>query len=136
MNTVYLGGAFAEFTPAQVVAKQAEMEALLGASITCLKPMHQDSYPPELGQLITTTLTQRDYLQIQQSRLLIFDFLGATKVSAGSMIEIGWATEMGKPIVAVAEQGNPNLTNMARNLITITAATRTQAAAVVRTLLG
>jgi nucleoside 2-deoxyribosyltransferase len=135
MSTVYLGGAFAEFTPEQVLAKQAEMEALLGTEIQCLKPMHQGSYPAELGELVTATLTQRDHLQIKQSQLLILDFLGASKVSAGSMIEIGWATEMGKPVVAIAEAGNPNLTNMARNLITITATTRAQAAAVVRTLL-
>ena len=136
MTTVYLGGAFAEFTPEQVEAKQREVESLLGAGFTCLKPMHQGAYPAELGDLTTVTLTHRDRLQIEQSRLLILDFLGAKKVSAGSMIEIGWATQMGKPIVAIAESDNPNLTNMSRNLITIVASSRTQAAAVVRTLLG
>ena len=135
-SKVYLGGAFAEFSPDQVKSKQAEMEKLLGDDIICLKPMHQGSYPPELGSLTTVTLTHRDRMQIEQSRLLILDFLGAKKVSAGSMIEIGWASQMMKPIIAIAESDNPNLTNMARNLITICADSRLQAAVVVKTLLG
>lgn len=136
MKTVYLGGAFAEFTAQEVVAKQAEMQQLLGADIICHKPMHRDDYPAELGDLLGTTLTHRDHHQIRQSAVLILDFLGAKKVSAGSMIEIGWATELGKPVVMIAEPDNINMHVMARNLVTFIATNRAQAAAVVRTLLG
>jgi nucleoside 2-deoxyribosyltransferase len=136
-RAVYLGGAFAQFSPEQVAAKQAELESLLPAGITCHKPQHRDAYAPSLGEAnIGSILTTRDYEMIKKSDLLILDVLEAGKASAGSFIEIGWASGMNKPIILIAEEGNIHRHIMAMNLITAAVPTRAQAAEVAAKLLG
>ncbi|MFZ2587221.1 MAG: nucleoside 2-deoxyribosyltransferase, partial [Alphaproteobacteria bacterium] len=131
-KSVYLGGAFAQFTAAEVVAKQAEVEALLPEGVQCFKPQHREGYNPSLGEEnIGSILTTRDYEMIKRSDVLILDVLGAQKASAGSFIEIGWASEMKKPIVLIAEEGNVHRHIMAMNLITACVISRRQAADVV-----
>lgn len=134
---VYLGGAFAQFTAGQVRAKQAELEALLPPHVECFKPQHRGDYEPSLGEdNIGAILTTRDYEMIKRSDLLILDVLDAPRASAGSFIEIGWASGMQKPIVLIAEEGNVHRHIMAMNLITAAVPTRAQAAQVAAKLLG
>lgn len=128
-RSVYLGGAFAQFSAEEVRAKQAELEALLPPFVTCFKPQHNSEYCPSLGDRLGKVLTTRDHEMIKRCDLLILDVLGPRKASAGSFIEIGWASGMGKPIVMIAEPDNLHRHIMAMNLITAAVETRAQAAA-------
>jgi len=134
-QTVYLGGAFAQFSPEQVEARQHEVEALLHTSIKVLKPRHQGGYSPSLGAALEATLTTRDLLMVRAANVLILDCLNATSISRGSVIEMGWASALQKPFVIIAEEGNPHSFNMSRSLTPFIVPTRAQAAEIVNTLL-
>ena len=133
--SVYLGGAFAQFTPEQVVARQTEVEALLHPSISVHKPRHQGGYSPTLGSALEATLTTRDLLMVRSADVLILDCLGATSISRGSVLEMGWASALQKPFVIIAEEGNPHSFNMSKSLTPFIVPTRAQAAEIVNTLL-
>ncbi len=135
MFGVYLGGAFAQFTPEEVLARQQEIINLLDPSISVLRPKHQGAYPSTLGALTDAVLTTRDRLMVGKSDVLVLDCLGATSLSRGSLVEIGWADELRKPVVLVAEEGNPHIFNMSLTLARFIVPTRQTAADVVNALL-
>ncbi|MBI1309327.1 MAG: hypothetical protein GC129_05730 [Proteobacteria bacterium] len=134
MTSLYLGGAFAQYNPQEVTTRQAEVEALLHPSITVHKPKHQGSYPKNLTN-VEATLTQRDMLMVRAADLLILDCLGADKISRGSVLEMGWASAMGKPFILIAEEGNPHIFNMSQSLTRFIVPSRKHAADIANSLL-
>ena len=53
------------------------------------------------------SITTRDRFDVMSSDMVIFNFLGATKASIGSCIEIGWSDAFRKPAILVVEkEGN------------------------------
>lgn len=133
--SIYLGGAFAQFTPEDVLARQQEVAGLLNPSIAIFRPKHQGAYPAELGDLTDALLTTRDHLMVKKADVLVLDCLGAASISRGSLVETGWADELRKPVVLIAEEGNPHLFNMSRTLVSFIVPTRLKAAQVVNALL-
>lgn len=100
----------------QDVAKQLYMEG-----IQTLNPIRQlkikemkldnlgkmPSGGAEVGVLSTGRgLTERDRFDTFRSTLIFCNLLGATKISVGSMIELGWADAKRIPIVACMEEDN------------------------------
>ena len=65
-------------------------------------------------------ITTRDMWDVMRCDAVLFNLLGAKKVSVGTMIEYGWASSCNqpiKPIVTVMEkQGNPHEHPMIRRL--------------------
>lgn len=51
-------------------------------------------------------ITSRDRFDCQRADVVLFNFLGADRVSIGTCIEIGWADAARRPMVAVMEPGN------------------------------
>jgi nucleoside 2-deoxyribosyltransferase len=51
-------------------------------------------------------ITTRDRMDCTRSDLIIMNLLGATRVSIGTMIEIGWANANNIPIILIMEKGN------------------------------
>lgn len=68
----------------------------------------EDSYtvsPLSTDQGITT----RDRNDCMGADLVVFNLLGATRITIGTMIELGWADAMRRPAILVMEpQGNPH----------------------------
>lgn len=63
------------------------------------------------------SITTRDRFDIMTSDLVVFNFLGATKASIGSCIEIGWADAFRKPAILVVEkEGNIHDYSMIRTI--------------------
>jgi nucleoside 2-deoxyribosyltransferase len=63
-------------------------------------------------------VTCRDRFDCQRCDLVLVNYLGATKPSLGTAIELGWADAARIPIVMVIEdEGNPNDHNMIRELV-------------------
>lgn len=96
-----------------------KLAELIKPEIPILSPMRQEGHLAEVvGELGTfapdnhAIATQRaivakDKLDIRQSSLVVANFLGAERVSIGSVVEIGFASALGKPIVLVIEpEGN------------------------------
>lgn len=51
-------------------------------------------------------IVAKDLLDIEQSAVVLVNFLGSKKVSQGTLIEMGYAKKAGKTIVTVMEKGN------------------------------
>lgn len=51
-------------------------------------------------------ITSRDRFDCQRADAIIFNFLGAKRVSVGTCVEIGWADAARRPMVAVMEKDN------------------------------
>lgn len=135
MPTIYLGGAFAQFTPQQVEERQNAFAALLHPSIVTHRPRHNAAYPAEIGTHLFATLTERDKHMVKQADVLVLDCSGAKEVSRGSMVEVGWASAWGKPVILIAEPGNPNLFAMSQHLANFIVASPAEAAAIANSLL-
>ena len=61
-----------------------------------------ENFPLSTEKAITT----RDRFDVMNCDMLLVNFLGAKKVSIGSVIELGWADAFRKPIVLVMEPDN------------------------------
>lgn len=96
----------------------------LEPDITCLNPLRHlrvdqvskddraemSPMGAQAGVLSTPRgLTERDRFDTMRSDMIFCNFLGATKISAGSMIEFGWADIGRVPLLlCMEEEGNPN----------------------------
>lgn len=64
-----------------------------------------DQHPLTTGRGLTT----RDFNDVRRCNLLFVNVLDATEVSRGTLIEIGWAYALRRPILLVMEpSGNPH----------------------------
>ena len=61
-------------------------------------------------------ITTRDRYDTQRADVVIANFLGAEKISAGTMIELGWADSVRTPVIVIAEEGNPHDHAMVRSI--------------------
>lgn len=61
-------------------------------------------------------ITVRDRFDCMRSDAILMNLLDAKKVSIGSMIELGWANDIKKPIVVVMEDGNIHNHAMVREI--------------------
>ena len=61
-------------------------------------------------------LTQRDKFDTKRSDIIFCNLIGATKISAGSMIEFGWADAWNIPVLTCMEEGNVHDHAMVRAL--------------------
>jgi hypothetical protein len=124
MGTVYLAGPISGCTFGECTDWREEMKArLLPKGITCWSPMRAKGY---LAKLATISATGQEYVSMsplstprgvitrdrfdtQRVDVVLMNLLGATKVSIGSMIEMGWADSVRTPIIVVMEsEGNPH----------------------------
>jgi nucleoside 2-deoxyribosyltransferase len=54
-------------------------------------------------------IMKRDYYDCTHADVLLINFLGARKVSAGTLMELAWAYSLHTPVVAcMEEKGNPH----------------------------
>lgn len=97
--------------------RQYVIEELRKDGITGLSPMRAKEFLKEHPKLVDgisdhvlasdAGLTARDMWDVRRSDAILFNLVGAKKVSIGTMIEYGWASAFNKPFVAVMEeQGN------------------------------
>jgi nucleoside 2-deoxyribosyltransferase len=53
-------------------------------------------------------IVAKDLLDIDESTIVLTNFLGAKVISKGTIAELGYAYAKGKTIITVMEEGNPN----------------------------
>jgi nucleoside 2-deoxyribosyltransferase len=62
-------------------------------------------------------ITTRDIWDVRRCDAILFNLLGAEKVSIGTMIEYGWASAFNKPIITIIEkEGNIHEHSIVRQL--------------------
>ena len=80
-------------------------------------------------------VTTRDMWDVRRSDAVLFNLVGAEKVSIGTMIEYGWASAFNKPIVtAIEDNGNIHEHPMIRRLSGFRANNLESGLAIVRAL--
>jgi len=60
--------------------------------------------------------TCRDRFDVSRSDVILMNLLGAKNVSIGSMVELGWADFLRKPVIVVMEEDNIHNHGMVRQI--------------------
>lgn len=79
-------------------------------------------------------ITARDRWDCHRCDAILANFLGATKVSIGSILELAWADAAGKPIVLVMEPDNVHQHAMVNEICSFKVSTLDEGLAVVEAL--
>lgn len=147
-GTVHLTGPITGLSYAKAngwhVKTRAELEPLGICVISPLrhrgdlegKSVVDDATPSETRPLVTDKgLKRRARFDIARSDIVLANFLEADKVSIGSVMEITWADEDKKPVIAVMHAGNPHDYSLLRDMIAYTVATLEDGLEIVKYLL-
>ena len=146
MKTVYLAGPITGLGYAAATRWREQAKLALAPNIACYSPLRgkehlyaetviRGDYP---GHALTSAagITARDRLDCTTCDLLLVNLLGATQVSVGTCIELGWADAHRTPIVLVMEpDGNPHEHPIVSALAPFRAATLDEALALIRAIL-
>lgn len=130
MTLIYLAGPISGLTyDGAVDWRNTVKETLDDASkgqIQCLSPMRHKDYllneskiKDDYEQILSSQrgITARDRFDATRCDLLFVNFLGAKKVSIGTVLEIAWADSQRIPIILVMEdENNPHEHSMVREL--------------------
>lgn len=131
---VYLAGPITEILDDWRASFTTEMRYKY--AITCVSPLAGELYEEKYGTVAAPVLTTRDKWMATQSDVVLANFLDSTKVSIGTCIEIGWASQAGVPIVAIVPVGNVHNHAMIDELVTMKVETLEEAKNVLRALNG
>ena len=119
MKSIYLCGPISGLSFDECTDWRKYVARRLASDIVPLSPMRGkeylakekaigDSYEDTIlssGRAITT----RDRNDVMNCDMLMANFLGAQKVSIGSVIEYGWADAFRKPIITIMEADKTNI---------------------------
>ena len=81
-------------------------------------------------------ITTRDRFDVMRSDAVLFNLLGTESTSIGTMIEIGWADALRKPIILAIEDGNVHWHPMVRAAAGYLVSTLDEAVDIVGYVLG
>jgi nucleoside 2-deoxyribosyltransferase len=158
LKVVYLSGPITGLTyaDARFTWREYAAQELTKDGITVLSPMRHEGHLAELAGTAMTDevlnefqkrngnmfshskmIVAKDFLDIDQSSIMLANFAGAKQVSKGTQVEFGYAKKAGKPIITVMEpEGNPNDGPFTRELSDGIFSTLDEALIVVRSLLS
>lgn len=91
------------------VIKELAKDGIIGLSPMRAKEFLKD-YPKIFDSthdhVLTTDagITTRDMWDVRRSDAILFNLVGAEKISIGTMIEYGWASAYNKPIITIIEK--------------------------------
>lgn len=147
--TVYLAGPITGFPYATSLAWRRDLVADLAEHaphLTCLDPLRAKEHlaelelvPDEAGpgsQLGNAGVVARDLWDIDRADVVLINLLGATTVSVGAMVELGWATAKGKLVMVMLDDDSDNPHNhlFVRELASVLVSSVEAAATVLRDL--
>lgn len=124
MKTCYLAGPITGLMFAECVDwRNAVIKELAAEGITGLSPMRGKEYLEQIGEPLgpdgdkykilsplstNRGIMTRDRWDATRCDVLLVNFIGATKVSIGTVMEIAWADAHRVPVVCAMEEGNPH----------------------------
>lgn len=109
---VYLGGPISRCTYAAATGWRRHLTEMLAPDIECLDPLRgkevlaacpgdigYPDFPARESALDATMITMRDKSDVRAADLVVFNFESGLQHSIGCLVEIGWATAWGKPVL-------------------------------------
>ncbi len=117
MSKIYLAGPISGLSWEQATSWRKEVDnALSDLGIECLSPLRfknflesekaiRDSYPDN-ALATTRAIYTRDRWDVSRSDVVFVNFMGTTRVSIGTIMEIAWADMLNKPIVYLTDSNN------------------------------
>jgi nucleoside 2-deoxyribosyltransferase len=143
---VYLAGPITGCTYAECVDWRREFAASMPAGVECLSPMRfkkhldtgfhiADNYPQDV-LCSQRGIMGRDYFDCNRADVIVANFLGATRASLGTAMELAWGFSKHTPIVCIMEPtGNIHDHAMIREAINFRVGSIGEAKGVVRAIL-
>ena len=132
MKSIYLSGPISGlmYDEAALGWRQEAGQTLEAAGAVVLDPTrleteHNDTpgpisalANPQSVMLNWKSITTKDRFYVQETDVVLMNLLGASRVSIGSMLELGWADLLRKPVVLVMEkEGNLHDHAMVREMV-------------------
>jgi nucleoside 2-deoxyribosyltransferase len=122
---IYLAGPICGLTYDGAQEWRIEFAEKIDPEIACYSPLRGKDYLQMRGPLegsygefpLSTDqgITARDRFDCMGSDLVVFNLLGAQRISIGTMIELGWADAARNPSILIMEkEGNPHEHPMVR----------------------
>lgn len=117
-NSVYLAGPITGSSYDSTVNWRDTFKKNIDSRIICYSPMRFKTFlqnekviqanTNKYSNILTKSksILSRDYFDVQRSDLIVVNFLGADKVSIGTVMELAWAFSMQKQIILITEEGN------------------------------
>ena len=140
MKTVYLAGTITGDSYNNATEwRDAAVKRLESVGLRGLSPMRGKEYLEGLEDIADSYeavmskpqgITTRDRFDVANCDLVLVNLLNTSKVSIGTMIELGWADAYRKPIVLVMEDGNIHDHAMVRQLCGFTVDTLDEGVAI------
>ena len=132
-HTVYLAGPIAGLTYEQSAtwrnrAKELLAQQDIGVRYPTLnknvKPttVYNDQGYTEIPELTAQAIVATDRWCVRDCSFVLMNLIGSRKASIGSMVELGWADILGKPIISVldtSDQENPHNHGFVKELSTV-----------------
>lgn len=125
MKSIYLAGPIAGKDWAGATEWRQVFAKRFGHRYRCLNPMRGKDYLEEfvnkqgvfaesgvvyedLGKVMSTnhSIIKRDQWDVQSSDMVFVNFIGAQKVSMGTVMEIAWGQQLGKYVLVAMEKDN------------------------------
>jgi nucleoside 2-deoxyribosyltransferase len=143
---IYLAGPIAGLNYTGSTDWRNQLIDQLAPDIEGLSPMRAKQYLKTVGVITdsyeehamstATAITTRDHFDCMRADLVLVNFLGATTVSIGTVMEVAWAHAYKKPIILVQEQeGNIHEHPMIRSVVGFRVNTLEQALTVAKAIL-
>jgi len=114
MKKVYLAGPIHGLTYDGAQEWRTQFSQAIDERIECFSPMRGKEYLTMRGKLegsyeefplsTAQAITTRDRYDCMGADLVVFNMLGAEKVSIGTMIELGWADAVRRPGILIMEK--------------------------------
>lgn len=150
MSKVYLSGPITGMTYHDArYGWRAEFEQYTEKHITLLSPMRHEGHLAEMKQVpiepdnLPTHLfshpkmiVTKDFLDIDESTIMVVNLIGAQKISQGTLIEMGYAFAKGKTIITVTDDKNVHNSPFIGVISHVIAPTLKDAAIIVNSLLS
>src|SRR5579863_980002 len=125
MKKIYLAGPISGLTSEGAQDWRGYFMNAIDPRIECYSPLRGKDYLKMRGPLegsydeypLSTDIgiTTRDRYDCMGSDLVVFNLLGAQRISIGTMIEVGWADAARNPAILIMEkEGNPHEHPMVR----------------------
>lgn len=114
---VYLAGPITGLSYKEATAWREYVRNYFDERIETVSPLRKKSYLKDLDNIeksydnqwllsSSKSIYRRDKFDCLRADLIFVNFLGATKISIGTSMEIAWAAEKGTPIVLVMDKYN------------------------------
>ena len=116
MQKIYLAGPIEGCSFEECTSWRDEFTKLMPDTVQCLSPMREKTYVHHeennadclVDQLMSSNrgIMVRDYYDCHRSDLIVANFIGATRVSIGTVMELAWAWHSKIPTIVIIDDDN------------------------------